>query len=35
LDALHLSSAVELGCPFVTSDARLSGFPDIPFEVPA
>jgi predicted nucleic acid-binding protein len=33
-DALHLASAVEAGCDrFLTNDARLSAFTDIPVEV--
>ena len=34
LDSLHLATAVEHGCQlFLTNDARLSRFPDIPVEV--
>jgi uncharacterized protein len=34
LDSLHLAAAVEHGCTlFLTNDARLSSFPDIPLEV--
>ncbi len=34
LDALHLAAAVEHGCRlFLTNDARLSAFPDIPVEI--
>lgn len=33
-DALNLAAAVEASCgAFLTNDARLSGFPDIPVEV--
>lgn len=33
-DARHLAAAVESGCDrFLTNDARLSAFPDIPVEV--
>jgi predicted nucleic acid-binding protein len=33
-DSLHLAAAVEGGCDrFLTNDARLSRFPDIPVEV--
>ena len=33
LDSLHLAAAVEHGCGlFLSNDARLSGFPDIPVE---
>ena len=33
-DSLHLAAAVEAGCDrFLTNDARLSSFPDIPVEV--
>jgi uncharacterized protein len=33
-DSLHLAAAVEGGCDsFLTNDARLSRFPDIPIEV--
>jgi predicted nucleic acid-binding protein len=33
-DSLHLAAAVEAGCNrFLTNDARLSSFPDIPVEV--
>ena len=34
LDSLHLAAAVESACTsFLTNDARLSRFPDIPIEV--
>lgn len=34
LDSLHLATAVEHGCGrFLTNDAQLGGFPDIPVEV--
>jgi predicted nucleic acid-binding protein len=34
LDALHLAAAVEHGCGlFLTNDARLARFPDIPVEI--
>jgi len=34
LDSLHLAAAAEHGCQlFLTNDARLSSFPDIPVEV--
>lgn len=34
VDALHLAAAVEAGCDrFLTNDARLSAFTDIPVEV--
>ena len=34
MDSLHLAAAVESGCrEFLTSDARLSRFPDIAVEI--
>ncbi len=34
LDSLHLSTAIEIGCTrFMTGDAQLGRFPDIPVEV--
>jgi predicted nucleic acid-binding protein len=34
LDALHLAAAVEHGCGmFLTNDAALAGFPDVPVEI--
>jgi predicted nucleic acid-binding protein len=34
LDSLHLAAAVEHGCGlFLTNDARLAAFPDVPVEI--